>query len=196
LYKPLPEKQEEDQLRKETQLASSAGIARRHAKRECPTLEEDKKVGAVKRHPWRKAEFKGKEEDRKKKTDKAKLEKVKVAKQEESGSDSSWFVRDAGESLEEGAEWVTGDGIDDEDTSEAKDEAPKNQENSITYFTRQSSTKPEAVRRYVDPPMLNHCVQSLTPLYIPGHEKRDVKIDTNLEGRYDDGKKVERQEYK
>ena len=27
-------------------------------------------------------------------------------------------MRDAGESLEEAAEWVTGDGIDDEDTSE------------------------------------------------------------------------------
>jgi hypothetical protein len=62
-------------------------------------LEEDKKVGAVKRRPWRKAEFKGKEEDWKKKDGKAKPEKVKVAKQEDSGSDSSWFVRDAGESL-------------------------------------------------------------------------------------------------
>ena len=87
-------------------------------------------------------------------------------------------------------------GINDEDTSEAKDEAPKNQENSITYFTRQSSTKPEAVSRYVDPPMLNHCVQLLTPLSTPGHEKRDVKIDTNPEGRYDDGKMTEKQEYK
>jgi hypothetical protein len=38
-------------------------------------------------------------------------------------------------------------------------------------------------------------VQSLTPLYIPGHEKRDVKSDTNLEGRYDDGKRAEKQEY-
>jgi hypothetical protein len=44
-------------------------------------------------------------------------------------------------------------GIDDEDTSEAKDEASKNQENNITYFTRQSSTKPEAARRYV----ILHC---------------------------------------
>jgi hypothetical protein len=145
-----------------------------HAKWDCPELIEDKKVGAVKRQ--KKADFKRKEEDRKKKSSKDKPEKVKVAKQEDSGSDSSWFVRDTGESLEEDAEWVTGDGIDDEDTIEAKDEAPKNQENSSTYFTRQSSTKPEAVRRYVDPQMLNHCVQPLTPLYIPGHEKRDVKI--------------------
>jgi hypothetical protein len=38
-------------------------------------------------------------------------------------------------------------------------------------------------------------VQSLTPLYIPGHEKRDVKSNTNLEGRYNDGKKAEKQEY-
>ena len=44
--------------------------------------------------------------------------------------------------------------------------------------------------------MLNHCVQPLTPLYILGHEKRDMKIDTNLEGRYDDGKKAEKQEHK
>ena len=49
----------------------------------------------------------------------------------------------AGKSLEEDAEWVTGD----EDTSEAKDEAPRNQEDNITYFTRQSSTKPEVVHR-------------------------------------------------
>ena len=62
----------------------------------------------------------------------------------------------AGESLEENAEWVTGDGIKDEDTSEAKEEVPKNQEENITYFTRQSSNKPEAVRRYFDPPTLNH----------------------------------------
>jgi hypothetical protein len=42
----------------------------------------------------------------------------------------------AGESFQEDAEWVTGDGIEDEDTSEAKDEAPKNQEDNITYFIR------------------------------------------------------------
>ena len=66
---------------------------------------------------------------------------------------------------------------------------------SITYFTRQSSTKPEAVRRYVDPPMLNHCVQLLTPLSTPGHEKKNVKSDINPEGRYNDGKMAEKQEY-
>jgi hypothetical protein len=84
-------------------------------------------------------------------------------------------------------------GIDNKDTSEAKDEAPKNKENSITYFTRQSSTKPEAVRRYVDPPLLNHCVQLLTPLSTPGPEKRDVKTDINPEGRDDDRKMAEKQ---
>jgi hypothetical protein len=61
----------------------------------------------------------------------------------------------AGESLEKNAESVTGDGIEDEDTSEAKDEAPKNHEENITYFIIQSSTKPEAVRRYVDRPVIN-----------------------------------------
>jgi hypothetical protein len=53
---------------------------------------------------------------------------VNVAKQEDSGSDSSWFVRDAGESIEEGdAEWVSGDGIEDinEDEMMKQDEAPK-----------------------------------------------------------------------
>jgi hypothetical protein len=81
------------------------------------------------------------------------------------------------------AEWVTRDGIDDE-----------NQEDSITYFTRQSSTKPEAVVRYVDLPVLNHCVQLLTPLSTPGPEKKDVKIDINPEGRYNDEKMAEKQE--
>jgi hypothetical protein len=81
----------------------------------------------VKRHPWRNAEFKGKEEDQKKKTGKVKPEKVNVAKQEDSGSDSSWFVRDAGESIEEGdAEWVSGDGIEDEDISEEEAEKETN----------------------------------------------------------------------
>ena len=32
-----------------------------HAKRDCPTLEEDKKNGTVMKRPWRNAEFKGKE---------------------------------------------------------------------------------------------------------------------------------------
>jgi hypothetical protein len=91
--------------------------------------------------------------------------KVNVTKQEDSWSDSSWFVRDAGESFEEDAEWVTGDGIEDEDINETEagndasedteeekemmkqDKAPKNWEDSITYFNRQSSTKTEAVAR-------------------------------------------------
>ena len=46
-----------------------------------------------------------------------KPEKVNVVdKQDDSGSDSSWFVQDAGESIEEAdAKWVSGDGIEDED---------------------------------------------------------------------------------
>jgi hypothetical protein len=191
-----------------------------HTKRDCPTLAEDKNSGAVKRHPWRNAEFKGKEEDQKKKTGKVKPEKVNVAKQEDSGSDSSWFVRDAWESFEEDAEWVTGNGIEDEDISEAEDEDPKNQENSITYFTRQSSTRTEAVARYVELPVLNHCVQLLTPLCTPGPEKininpegrhndekiaenkgyeqpekRDVMVDINPEGEHDEEKTVGKQQY-
>jgi hypothetical protein len=71
----------------------------------------------------------------------------------------------ARESLEEDMEWVTGDGREDEDTSEAKDEAPKNREDNITYFTRQSSTKPEIVRRYVDCPV-SSCALS-NPIFQP-----------------------------
>ena len=56
-----------------------------HAKRDCPTLEEDKKTGTVNKRPWRTADFRGKEEDRKTKSDKKKAEEVKVAKQEDSG---------------------------------------------------------------------------------------------------------------
>ena len=40
-----------------------------HAKRDCPTLAEDKRKGEVKRHPWRNAEYKGKGEDWKKKVE-------------------------------------------------------------------------------------------------------------------------------
>ena len=122
---------------------------------------------------------------------------MNVAKQEDSGSDSSCFVGDAGESLEEDAEWVTGDGI--EDNSEAKDEAPKNQEDSITYFTRQSSTKPEAVRRYVNRPVINQVVHLVTPLSNPGSEKpekRNGMTDANSEGRNDEGKMVEKEVHK
>jgi hypothetical protein len=100
-----------------------------HAKRDCPKLAEDKKNGEVKRHPWRNAEYKGKEEDRRKKVDKVKPEKVNVAKQFDSGSDSSWCVRDAGESIEEVyAKWVSGDGIEDEDISEEEAEKETNSE--------------------------------------------------------------------
>jgi hypothetical protein len=65
---------------------------------------------------------------------------------------------------------------------------------SITYYNRQSSTKTEAVARYVEIPVLNHLVQLVTPLSNPGPEKpekRDVMTDTNPEGRYDDMKAEE-----
>jgi hypothetical protein len=105
----------------------------------------------------------------------------------------------AGKSLEEDAEWVTRDGREDEDTSESKDEAPKNQEDNITYFIRQSSTKPEAVRRYVDCPVSNQVVHFVTPLFNPGLKKpetRNGRTDTNPEGRDDEGKMVEKQVHK
>jgi hypothetical protein len=105
----------------------------------------------------------------------------------------------AGESLEEDAEWVTGDGREDEDTSEAKKEAPKNQEDKITYFIRQSSSKPEAVRRYVDCPVSNQVVHFVTPLFNPGSEKpekRNSRTNNNSEGREDEGKMVEKQAHK
>jgi hypothetical protein len=84
----------------------------------------------------------------------------------------------AGESLQEDAEWMTGDGLEDEDTSEAKDKAPKNQESNITYFIRQSSTLPEAVRRYVDRPVINQVVHLVTPLINPGSEQARQREDS------------------
>jgi hypothetical protein len=50
-----------------------------------------------------------------------------------------------------------------QDTKEMKDSS-----SSITYSNRQSSTKTEAVARYVDLPVLNHFVQFVTPLSDPG----------------------------
>jgi hypothetical protein len=50
-------------------------------------------------------------------------------------------VRDAGENLEEDVEWVTGEGINDKDTSEAKDEAPR--------------TRKTAAHTSLDSPLLN-----------------------------------------
>jgi hypothetical protein len=53
---------------------------------------------------------------------------------------------------------------------------------SITYYIRQSSTKTEAVARYVEFPVLNQFVQLVTPLSNPGlekPEKRDVMTDIN-----------------
>ena len=75
---------------------------------------------------------------------------------------------------------------------------------SITYYIRQSSTKTEAVARYVVFPVLNHFVQSVTSLSNPGlysedalmmkseedihnkPEKRDVMVDINPEGEHDE----------
>jgi hypothetical protein len=164
----------------------------------------------VKKRPWRTTDFRGKEEDCKTKSGKKKAEEVNVAKQEDSGSDSSWFVRDAGESIQEGsAEWVLGDGIEDEDINEDEvmkqdeatkaykqeksekrdvvddinaedkhdDEKPEKKEgvksSSSTYLDRQSSTKTEAVLRYVDLPILTHFVQFVT--HYPAQDQRSLR---------------------
>ena len=90
-----------------------------HAKRDCPKLAEDKRKGVVKRHPWRSSQYKGKGDDGKKtNAEKVKPEKVKMAEeQSDSGSDSSWFVQDVSETIEEAkVKWVTGDGLSEEDT--------------------------------------------------------------------------------
>jgi hypothetical protein len=70
---------------------------------------------------------------------------------------------------------------------------------SITYHTRQSSTKTEAVLRYVDFPSVNQFMQLVTPLPNPGLEKlekRDVMTNINPEGGYDNGKMVDKQVHK
>ena len=64
------------------------------------------------------------------------------------------------------------------------DEKPEKKEgvnsSSSTYLDRQSSSKTEAVLRYVNLPILKHFVQFVTPLSNPGSEKpeeKDVMID-------------------
>jgi hypothetical protein len=83
---------------------------------------------------------------------------------------------------------------------------------NITYSKRQSSTKTEAVARYVEFPILNHFMQLVTSSSNPGPhsgdelmmkseedmhekpEKRDEVDNTNPEGKHDD-EKVEKQLY-
>jgi hypothetical protein len=70
---------------------------------------------------------------------------------------------------------------------------------SFAYYIRQSSTKTEAVGRYVELPVINQFVHLVTPLSNPGSEKpekRNVMTDINPEGRYDKGKMVEKQVHK
>jgi hypothetical protein len=50
-----------------------------------------------------------------------------------------------------------------------------------TYLTRQSSSKPEAVRRYVDLPILKLFVQFVTPLSNPGIYLGDALMGKNEE---------------
>ena len=96
------------------------------------------------------------------------------------------------------------DSEDDEDAIETVEmqthERPEKRDGasspSFTYHIRQSSTKKEAVLRYVEFPILNQLVQFVTPLSNTGTvkpEKRDVMTNINLEGRYDDKEMVEKQ---
>jgi hypothetical protein len=70
---------------------------------------------------------------------------------------------------------------------------------SITYHTIQSSTKTEAVLRYVDLPFGNQFMQLVTPSPNPGLEKlekKDVMTGINPEGCYNNGKTVDKQVHK
>ena len=67
-----------------------------------------------------------------------------------------------------------------------EDEKPKKKEgvnsSSSTYLDRQSSTKTDAVLRYVDLPILKCFVQFVTQLSNPGSEKseeKDVMLDVH-----------------
>jgi hypothetical protein len=100
---------------------------------------------------------------------------------------------------------VVGGNKDTEEESEKRDMMGNinpescSSSSSITYFTRQSSTKTEAVHRYVDFPILNHFSQPVTSLSNPGPEqpeKRDVMVDINPESEHDGMETVERQSYK
>jgi hypothetical protein len=76
-------------------------------------------------------------------------------------------------------------GHDGETTVEIQmHERPENRDGAssscITYYVRQSSTKSEAVDRYVEIPVLNHLVKIVTPLSNPGPktpEKRDAMTE-------------------
>jgi hypothetical protein len=84
----------------------------------------------------------------------------------------------------------------EEQVHEKPEERDGASSSSFTYHTRQSSTKTEAVLRYVDSPILNQLVQFVTPLSNTGPlkpEKRDVMININRESRYDDEEMVEKQ---
>ena len=95
---------------------------------------------------------------------------------------------------------VVGIGSDEKTMETQEHEKPEKRDgtssSSFTYHTRQSSTKTEAVLRYVDFPMSNQLVQFVTPLSNTGPlkpEQRDVMTYTNLEGRYKDEEAVEKQ---
>jgi hypothetical protein len=90
---------------------------------------------------------------------------------------------------------INSEGKHDDEKPEKKDSVSSS---SSTYFNRQSSTKIEAVARYVELPVLNHFELFVTLLSNPGPEKpeeRDVMIDANPEDRHDDKKIVKKQFY-
>ena len=89
----------------------------------------------------------------------------------------------------------------DDINAKDKHKKPKKKEgvnsSSSTYLDRQSSTKTEAVLRYVDLPILKRFVQFVTPLSNPGSEKpeeKDVMIDVHPEGEHDKEKTAEQDE--
>jgi hypothetical protein len=79
--------------------------------------------------------------------------------------------------------------IMEEQVHEKPEERDGASNSSLTYHTRQSSTKTEAVLRYVEFPIFNQLVQFVTPLSNTGPvkpEMRDGMTNINIEGRYDD----------
>ena len=95
-------------------------------------------------------------------------------KQNDSGSDSSWFVQDTGETIEEAdAKWVTGDGIKDEDTDVEDPEKPTNSETGwINAGSEANSDDAESVK---------------------GHGVRFVKVD-GLETPAEDTVEIDEEE--
>jgi hypothetical protein len=92
-----------------------------------------------------------------------------IKKELTSAADITYDPEDTGEEGRDNGSSVEDDKEHFEDTKEMKDSS-----SIITYSNRHSSTKTEAVARYVDLPVLNHFVQFLTPLSNTGPYSGDV----------------------